>query len=165
MNLNSPVARRVRNALFIGVFLFLTCSPHGGFIAYVLLPFFVVSWIFDLWVMLRRPEERGRRAERILVWVAAFCVSGAINLYWFRESRAYANNVVSAVLNYKARTGAYPIDLQLAGIRPERAFDKWMLVYGVSSDGKPGLSYAVPYLAFDMYDYDFDADQWHILIE
>jgi hypothetical protein len=100
--------------------------------------------------MLRRPEERGRRAERILVWVAAFCVSGAINLYWFRESRAYANNVVSAVLNYKARTGAYPIDLQLAGIRPERAFDKWMLVYGVSSDGKPGLS---------------DADQWHILIE
>ena len=165
MNLNSPVARRIRNALFIGVFLFLTCSPHGGFIAYVLLPFFVVSWIFDLWVMLRRPEERGRRAERILVWVAAFCVSGAINLYWFRESRAYANNVVSAVLNYKARTGAYPIDLQLAGIRPERAFDKWMLVYGVSSDGKPGLSYAVPYLAFDMYDYDFDADQWHILIE
>jgi hypothetical protein len=160
MSLNSPVARRVRNALFIGIFLFVTCSPHGGFCAYVLLPFFACSWLVDLFVMLRTPEQRARRAERILTWVLAFCLAGAVNLYWFRESRAYANNVVSAVVNYKARTGTYPTDLQEAGIRPERAFDKWMLVYGVSSDGRPGLSYAVPYIAFDMYDFDFDTGQW-----
>ena len=160
MNLNSPVARRVRNALFVGIFLCVTCTPHGGFWAFVLLPLFVCSWLFDLFAMLRGPEQRARRAERVLTWMLAFCVTGAVNLYWFRESRAYANNVVSAVLDYRAHTGFYPTDLQQAGIRPERAFDKWMLVYGKSADGKPGVSYAVPYIAFDMYDYDFDTGQW-----
>jgi hypothetical protein len=163
MNLNSPVARRIRNALFIGIFLYVTCTPHGGFIAFVLVPFFACAWLIDLIVMFRRPEQRARRAERVLTWVLAFCVTGAVNLYWFHESRTYANNVASAVLTYRARNGSYPTDLQQTGIRPERAFQKWMLVYGVTADGKPGLSYAVPYIGFDMYDYDFETGRWQYL--
>ena len=103
MNLNSPVARRVRNALFIGIFLCVTCTPHGGFWAFVLLPLFACSWLFDLFAMVRRPEQRARRAERVLTWMLAFCVTGAVNLYWFRESRAYANNVVPVARGDGAR--------------------------------------------------------------
>lgn len=165
MSLNSPVARRVSSALLAGVFLFVSCIPHDGTLALVLLPFFVCSWLYDLVMLSRRPEQRARRTERVITWMLAFCVAGAVNLYWFRESRAYANNVVDAVLSYHARTGVYPIDLQQTGVRPESAFRKWMLVYAVSADGRPGLSYAVPYAVFDMYDYDFDTGKWQYLAD
>lgn len=160
MNLNSPVARRVRNALFIGLFLFMAARPHGGFIAFMFLPFFACSWLYDLIVLVRKPEQRARRAERVIIWMSAFCLAGSVNLYWYRQSRAYANNVVGAVLNYRARTGTYPPDLQDVGISQANAVRQWMLVYGVNAKGEPLLIYPVPWDGFDTYAYDFDTGQW-----
>jgi len=160
MNLSSPIARRVRTALFVTLFLALTCMPHGGAGALVLLPFFICSWLYELFVLVRRPEQRARRAERVIIWMLAFCVSGTVNLYWFRASRAYANDVANAILNYRARTGTYPTDLQEVGVPPERALRRWMLVYAVGNDGRPLLAYAVPWEVFDTYDYDFKTGQW-----
>ena len=160
MNLKSPVARRIRNLLFIGIFLYVTCIPHGGFLAFMLLPFFVCAWLFDLFVTMRRPERRARSTERVLTWVLAFCIAGTVNLYWYRESRGYANKVVGAVMNYRARTGTYPPDLQDVGISQAIAVHKWMLVYGVSGKGEPLLIYPAPWDGFDTYAYDFDTGKW-----
>ena len=160
MNLNSPVARRVRNALFVGLFLCLTCTPHFGGAAVALLPFFACSWLYDLFILVRRPDQRARRAERILVWMLAFCLAGAVNLYWYRNSRAYANKIAGAVLNYRARTGSYPTDLEDVGFSQANAVRKWMLVYGVSGKGEPLLIYAAPWDGFDTYSYDFATGHW-----
>jgi hypothetical protein len=160
MSLNSLLARRVRNALFIGGFFYLTCKPHGGFIMLMLLPFFACFWLYDLVFLVRRPEGRIRRAERLVIWMLAFCVAGAVNLYWGWDARAYANKVVGAVLNYRARSGTWPPDLENVGISQAAAARKWMLVYAVDDKGKPGLIYASPWDGFDTYSYDFDTGQW-----
>src|SRR5581483_4856721 len=160
MNLKSAVARRVRNLLLIGIFLYVTCTPHGGLFALMLLPFFACAWLLDLFVMFRKPEQRARRAERVLTWVLAFCIAGTVNLYWYRLSRAYANKVVGAVMNYRARTGTYPPDLQDVGISQAIAVHKWMLVYGVRGNGEPLLIYPAPWDGSDTYAYDFDTGKW-----
>lgn len=160
MSADFPVARRVGNALLVGIFLFLSCMPHNGMLALVLLPFFACSWLYDFFVMARKPEQRVRRTERVITWMLAFCVTGAVNYYWFRASRADANNIADAVMSYRARTGVYPTDLLQTGVHPERAFRKWMLVYAVGSDGKPLLAYSVPWDGLDTYDYDFDTGKW-----
>jgi hypothetical protein len=161
MNLNSPVARRVRNALFIGIFLYLTCHPHGGLFVLGLLPFFACFWLYDLIFLVRRPEGRIRRTERLVTWMLAFGVAGAVNLYWSWDARAYANKVVGAVVNYRARSGTWPTDLENVGISQATAVRKWMLVYAVDERGRPGLIYPSPWDGFDTYSYDFDTGHWN----
>src|SRR6185312_3611744 len=99
-------------------------------------------------VMVRHPEQRSKHAARIATWVLAFLVIGALNVYWYRDSRTYADAVAAAVLSYRAKTGAYPRNLEQIGIRADDAFRKSRLVYGVYTEGhktRLSLSYKAPF--------------------
>jgi len=152
-----PIARTV---LCLAIFLFFTAPMHGGFIALMLLPFFVAVWIWEVASIAHKPDQRRLRVLRVLAWIVSFCLVGLLNLYWYRESRAYADKIVAAVSNHHTRTGSYPASLEQVGIQPDdRSSRKWRLAY-VINDGKPNLFYAVPYAIFDTYDYDFETRKW-----
>jgi hypothetical protein len=160
-----PIRKIVRTVLCLGIFLYCTASLHGGFVALMLLPFFAVVWIWQAISIARNPDQRTLRVLRVIAWMLAFCLVGLLNLHWYRESRAYADKVVAAVSTHYARTGNYPTSLEQVGIQPKDLNSrKWRLSYGLSN-GRPYVFYAVPYIIFDMYDYDFQTRKWNYLAD
>jgi hypothetical protein len=154
-----PLATRV---LLLGVFFILTAPKHMGFVAMMMLPFFACSWLYDIVMLIRKPEQRTALAMRIATWVLAFLAIAALNLYWYRESRAYANDVAAAVSSYKAKIGVYPASLEQVGIRERDARRKWRLLYWLH-DEEPSLMYEAPFIVMDSYDYDFQTREWQYL--
>jgi hypothetical protein len=159
------VLRNIGTAVFVALFLLVAGRMHGGFIALVLLPFFIIVWLYDVVVMSRKPEERAPRAKRMTIWMLAFGVVAALNWHWYRESRAYAERVVVAVENFKSRTGAYPWHLQDAGIDAKGETKRWMLVYSLRDGKTPWIAYAAPFVMFDRYEYDFAKHEWTYLAD
>jgi hypothetical protein len=155
-----PIGKIARTAVCLAIFLTLTAPKHAGFIALMLLPFFAVVWIWEAVAIARSPEQRVLRVYRIAAWMLAFCFVALLNLFWYRESRHYADKVAAAVSSHYARTGGYPTTLEQVGIQPEdSSLRKWRVVYGINQ-GRPYLAYAVPFAIFDMYGYDFDTRKW-----
>ena len=149
-----------KTTLLLATFLFFTLPMHWGFIAAMLLPIFVCVWIYDIVVMVRDPGQRLMRTARMAIWMLAFCAVGALNLYWYRESRAYADQIAAAVLGYKARTGMYPDTLEQMGIDShESSARKWRISYR-QKKGAPLLFYIATFETYDMFSYDFEARRW-----
>jgi hypothetical protein len=158
--------QHVLTLLLLGIFFFVTLPMHAGFVARMLFPFFVVRWLYDAVMMVRHPEQRARRGAGIAIWATAFAAVVALNLYWYRESRTYADGVPESVLAHEAKTGSYPTGLEQLGIRSDDPLlRKWRLVYGHDQGDKPSLSYAVPFAIFDFYHYDFQTHRWQYLAD
>ena len=154
------IRRAITTALLLGIFFWLTAPMHQGFVAELMLPFFVIVWIRDLYMIFRRPADRTWRITRTAIWVAAFSAIALLNLYWSHESRRYADGVVADALAYKARTGSYPENLEQLGIaRNDGAARKWGLAYSTGSGG-PYVSYTVPHMIFDGYICELEKRQW-----
>jgi hypothetical protein len=158
-----PIWRAITTAVLLGAFFCLTAPMHLGFVAMLLLPFFVVVWIRDLSLIFRSPAERTWRITRTALWVAAFSAIALVNLYWSHESRRYADRVVSDALAYKARTGFYPDNLgQIGIVWNDGPAQKWGLHYGTGTGG-PYVSYMIPHVMFEAYVYELETRQWAYL--
>ncbi len=152
----SPELKAVPAAI---VFALIFGQIHCGFVVVFFLPFFMVYFIYCAFIALRRPLERKVTSARAATWACALLAVAVSHWYWFVASRADANRVVSAVIEYRNRTGNYPPDLAAVGIEVKQLESKWMLGYRLWH-GQPSVLYAATFIIFDTYDFDFDAQTW-----
>lgn len=136
-----------------------TAPVHFGFFAAILAPFFALYFLYSVFIMSRKPEQRRVRVRRIAVWLLAFTTVAACHWYWFHESRIEADALAGAVLSYKDRMGSYPKNLAEIGIDEKVFGHPWMLGY-TFRDGQPFLIYSATFIIFDAYIFDFESRQW-----
>lgn len=120
---------------------------------------FVLTLLYNLVRMARKPDERKRRGIRMGTWFIVLALSIALQSYWANASRNEADLVVQAVVAHQARKGAYPAELKEAGLDEQALKDGWSIRYIVREE-KPLLVYPVPFMWLAMYEYDFGARKW-----
>ena len=136
------------------------CIPkHFGFIVIFAVPFAAAWIVYSIIVAVRSPARRRVQASKALVLAATFSLIAAAHLYYARASRADAQEVADAVLNFKAREGRFPEHAAQLGIDEVQLQRKWMLRYLLVS-GKPWLIYAMTFTPFEAYDFDFGTRTW-----
>jgi hypothetical protein len=130
--------------LLVAVFLLVITLKHAGFMVLLMIPFFAVSLIRGIVLMVRKPDQRKLCGARMVILAAALCTIASVHWYWFHAARDNANAVATAVIAYKSRTGAYPTGLAELGLNQNELLRKWMLGYGLDR-GQPSLFYATTF--------------------
>jgi len=138
----------------------LTVRVTSGFMFLFFVPFIAVSVVFSGIAAVRRPEKRRLALVRIVVWLVVVPAPvGAAHMYWYRAARTDADKAVSAVVDFKKQTGAWPKSLQEAGIDDPNFGRRWMLGYLLNGN-RPFIVYTSTFEIFDSYTYDFDRQRW-----
>ena len=153
------IPEQIKTFALITIVLFFTLQKGGGPLLAILLPFFLITVIFNLIRMVQRPIERKNRGIRLATWSIVFALAGSIQIYWSRASRNEAESALQNVKAYKERTGSYPASFREVGLEDKYLKDKWGLRYSVK-EGKPALTYPAPIMPLAVYEYDFEAHKW-----
>jgi energy-coupling factor transporter transmembrane protein EcfT len=141
-------------AVFLG-------TRHVGFMSLLCLPFLAVWLLYSAYVIVRYPLRRTAQTVRVAMWVVGAMVIVGIHSARWHTTRSYANTVVTAIRAYTQTHGGCPPTLAAIGISPADFKD----VLGLSSYQchggiSPSLAYAVPYIIYETYRYDFPTSKW-----
>lgn len=153
------IADHIKTAVPAAIVLFLALQKGSGFLVILFLPFFLLTMIYHIVQMVRRPDERKSRGNRIAVWSLVIVVALAVQSYWRAASRNDAQLALNKVMEYKERAGVYPSSLREVGLDDRYLKEKWKIRYWVR-EGKPALVYPVTFMPFDMHEYDFESRTW-----
>jgi hypothetical protein len=141
------------------------CSllPVWGF-ALLSLPFVFFWMLFQIARAVSQAETRKFRLLRVGVWFLAFALLFAVNAVRDRLMRQEADAIVTKIQDYHAQQGTCPPTLESIGESRKSFWKKLGGVYGCE-EGKPHLSYRVPYNGFDRYHYDFERKAWDYVLD
>ncbi len=94
-----------KTLILVAVVLFVAFQSDFGFVVLFLLPILFVWFIVGIVLMVRRPQERQRRAIRMAIWASTLVIIGTVQGHRADAARAEANGVVRALIEYKALNG------------------------------------------------------------
>jgi hypothetical protein len=144
------------------VMLLLTLPEHCG---YFLGLFVVVLVPVFAYRAVRIGPSKSQWSEfgvRLGMWTLAIAIAVAVNYYRDVHTREFANEVVARLAKYHETHGAYPASLESLGYETTPLRDN-LRYHGYSN--RPTLFYAVPYVVFDKYRYDFSVGRWDYLAD
>lgn len=137
---------------------FLGSGRHSG----LLIELLVVPVVLYQAVQVLRYRRHSERFPRHLFALAvAFVVAleiAAVHVYLHVSSRERADYIASAILDYRAIHRRYPADL--AELADPKALPPASLMLGYSAQEPPSLFYAVTYLPFAVWVFDFKQRTW-----
>jgi hypothetical protein len=149
----------IKTGILAAIVLFFTVQQGYGTLALTLLLVFIFVLLFNLIQMVRKPAQRKLRGIRMGVWFVVLSVAMAVQSHRAGGTKKEADKVVSTVLEYKTRMGAYPANLKDVGL-DEAALDReWDIRYFMS-EGKPVLAYPNTFIPLTSIEYDFDKRAW-----
>jgi hypothetical protein len=134
--------------------------PHSGFMLYLAVIPLSIWTLYSIYLSVRKPELRANQLTRVSIWLVV--VALVVGIHYFRHvtTRQSADEVVSAINRYSATHGTCPATLDEMGFSRQQLRDKLgMAGYGCE-EGKPYFFYAVTYIPFDTFDYDFSKGAW-----
>ena len=143
----------------VAIVLFFSLQKGSGPLLGILLPLFLVTAAYNSIRMIRRPEERKRRGIRLAIWAITLALTCTVQGHWSKASRSEAESALNKIMAYRARTGTYPASLKEVGLDDSYLKDEWQLRYAVR-EGKPTLSYPMPFMPLAVHEYDFEARKW-----
>lgn len=147
-------------AIGSALMLLFTLPAHGGFLLFFFLVFLVPLFLYSGVRMYRYQHELNTRAKKLAIWMSAILVALAVNVYRYTSTRDAADDVVSKIVQYHETNGTYPSSLETLGYE-SKSLKANLGMYGYSNkDGTPSFFYAVPYIVFDSYHYDFHSGEW-----
>ncbi len=149
----------MKTSVLATIVLFFTVQKGGGFLLVLLLPFFLITVIYNLMRMIQRSGERKSRGIRLVAWTIAFALAGTVQAYWGAAIRNDAESVLKKIQAHKEHTGTYPASLREVGLDDGYLREKWKLRYS-KKEGKPSLTYPAPFMPLALYEYDFEAFEW-----
>ena len=152
--------KQIRASLIAaGLYSLIASRPHVVILTIFIVPAFLIWLPYTTVIAAIRPQIRTMQLTRIAIWIGAFALVAGMQFMRHIIVRQRANGIVSAVNAYKVEHGHYPAALDEVGIHPEQLIEQLGLaVYSV--EARPQLSYAVTYLIYDMYTYDFEQGSW-----
>lgn len=147
-------------AIGSALMLLLTVPRHGGFLLGPFLIFLIPLFLYSGVRMYRCKNELNTRGKKLAIWMSAIIVALAVNFHRHSSTRDAANGVVAQIVRYHETNGTYPSSLGALGY-DSKSLKASLGPHGYfNKDGKPSFFYAVPYIVFDTYHYDFLYKQW-----
>jgi hypothetical protein len=140
--------------------LLVTLPSHGGFMFLFFLLFLVPSSLYSVIVMYRNKEERKLRTTKLSIGLIASLITVSFNYYRYINTRAKANNIVVAIEKYRSELGYYPKDLEAIGLSKIKLRNQLGMFGYFYNNGQPNFFYAVTYIIFDTYSYNFELKEW-----
>jgi energy-coupling factor transporter transmembrane protein EcfT len=150
----------IKTVILAVIVLFFTVQKDYGPLALMLFFIFIFVLLYNLIQMARKPAERKLRGIRMAIWLVVLSVAMAVQSHRANGTKEEADKAVKTVLDYKARTGAYPAGLKDAGLDEVALERDWEIRYFMR-DGKPVLVYSDTFMPLTTNDYDFDKRAWH----
>jgi hypothetical protein len=154
-------ARGICRSILVATVFVLVCSPFpgGGFLAFFLVLPFAFWALFQIARAVSQAETRKFRLLRVGIWFLAFALVIGIHVARDRLMRQQMDAIVTKIQDYHTKQGTCPPTLETIGESRKSFWDKLGGSY-VCKEGKPRLSYRVPYNGFDRYHYDFERKAW-----
>ena len=142
------------------VFVLILSQRHAGFLIIFFAIPFVVWVLYTLHIAVKNPILRKWNFYRIVTWCVAFLLVFTIHLHYYQVTREYGNRVAELILEYKRIHGTYPVEIEQVGIRKADLRSNLGMGSYSLNENKPSLFYAVTYIAFDVYSYNFEIQDW-----
>ena len=121
----------------------------------------LVPWLaFSAWVIATKPQRRLLQTAKVILWLSSVLVIVAVHWYVASVTRANAQHIADAILEYSRTHGEYPPNLQAIAVTQAKLKAEVGLGGYVLRDGKPLFFYATPYIPFETDHYDFERRSW-----
>lgn len=143
-----------------GVVTLLLCQPFCGFMLFIMLCFLLPWLLASLWIGVRHPEQRARRASQAAIWLCSVSLISGVHLYRATSTRHHAQLLVEKVIAYRQSHGSYPATAQAIGYSDARIRELFFTGGYFLTEGKPYLFYTSTYMPFAVESYDFTLQQW-----
>jgi hypothetical protein len=145
----------IKTFALAAIVLFFTLQKGYGWLWAMIVCVFLFVALYNLFRLIRKPDERKKRSIRLAIWSVTLTLAGSVQIHWSIESHNTADKVIKTILAYKSRLGTYPKTLKEIGINAQDLDEKWELRY-ILEEGKPRLVYPMPFMVLGMYEYDFE---------
>jgi hypothetical protein len=146
--------------LTAGLMVFILGQNHAGFMLYVVVVPLLIWIPYSVYLMFRRPDVRASQLARVTIWMVAIALVAGIHYIRHKTTRQNADEIVAAINNFSTTHGRCPETIDEIGINQQQLMEKLGLSGYACKDGNPRLFYAVTYVVFDTYDYDFGSGAW-----
>jgi hypothetical protein len=133
---------------------------HAGFMLYVVVLPLLIWLPYSAFVIVKKPDVRASQLARVSIWIVAIALVAGIHYIRHKTTRHNADEIVAAINNFLTTHGRCPTTIDEIGIDQQQLKKKLGLSGYACEDGKPQLFYAVTYMAFDTYHYDFGSGVW-----
>ena len=142
----------------------LLSQRHFGFLL-VLEAIVLVPWLaYSAYIIAVKAERRSDQLAVVLIWLMSVAVVVSVHVFLAYKTRRNADEVVQLVKNYLGNYGRCASTLEALGLSKEVLRAKvGISYYGCDVQGKPSFSYAVTYVLFEKYLYDFDEGMWRYI--
>ena len=135
-------------------------QPHSGLLLIFVIPILIIWFIYCAYLIYTKPDVRKLILIRMSIWFFAVSAVIGVHTYYHQTTRQAANRIVSAVEDYRTKTGEYPENLKIIGISHRELEEQiGMAGYANDADG-PLLFYSTTYMPFAKYRYYFQSRNW-----
>jgi hypothetical protein len=149
-------ARLKQTLIAATLFVLFFSTPHAGFMAILPAIPFLCWTLFQFITAVRHPDMWKIRVIRVGLWWCAFALVAGIHVWRDQDRRARADAIVAKIEAYQAQHGTCPPTLKAIGERREGLG----FSYYACEKNEPSLFYAVPYIIYETYHYDFRQKTW-----
>lgn len=153
-----------RNKLFLVYIIVITwwCSLRCmAWMLAMLLPIVIIYQLGKLGIFWKDILKRKDRFVAFAVIVVSLLVVVASHTYQHWEARSAANKIVADIITFNKTNGRYPVDDKELGITDLTRKQLYRVNYK-AFEGKPSFSYAVTYVLFRKWEYDFFGGTWNV---
>lgn len=141
--------------------LFFVARPGMAFMGWIFAFCFIPWGLYNAARMVDKEAERKARGFKFSLWCAAILICVVAHLYYVGDARRQADVVVAQVMQYHARTGAWPARLEDIGLDSKEAARPYDLLYFTRAGGaEPNIMYRSTHVVFDRWTYNFKAGAW-----
>lgn len=143
-----------------GLATLILCQRHLGFMV-LFEVIFATPWIAcSLWIIVRNPQHRSLQSIKVGLWVVSMITVIVVHWAMATQTRANAQIMVDAIMEYATFHHTYPPDLQTLGYSNDDIRSKIGLSGYGFNNGKPYFFYASTYVPFETDHYDFAKREW-----
>ena len=156
------IPRKVYATLITSVLVTLfLIQPHAGFMLYLVALPLLVWFLYNLQFVFTPSEARKWLLLRMAVWLMSIILVVVVHYHYHQAARQVANDIVTQIEKYRSKTGEYPRTLDEIGVTKEKLRTQLGLSRYSYKEGKTlYFFYAVTFIPFDTYQYDFVSKQW-----
>jgi hypothetical protein len=158
---SKPPPKALSTLVGAAVLAFLLAQTHAGFMLVFVAPIVAIWFVYAGYLAVKYPAIRETQVLRMTIWVVALFLILWVHLFRHAVTRSHANRIVAAVEQYERKHERYPMDSAAMGWSDVQIKSLLGVPGGYSyQEGKPSLFYAVTYIVYDTYHYDFALKTW-----
>lgn len=150
----------LKNTIFGCAVMLLSAMPMAGMLLLIFIPLVVGALAKSGFLVLRKRVETKVFITKLLMWSS--CVMVVLLTHYIRhhDTRRMANDVVLQIEQFHQENSVYPESILEVGLTEKELRKNLIMGFYDYSERGPLLVYAVTYMPFETYHYDFKEREW-----